>query len=175
VPKLIKHYFLVAALAISALTTGCSNTPPNNTGAVEKTEASAEAHAPDHTSAEVIDAFVENGLEAKNPRSMTRSDYGAAPLLAAEGTRFQIPSLASDLDGDGHISNGEEDVGGRVMSFRSQNELLQTKAYYDDLAKASAAFFSHTFVKDNLLVQINGGLPDEKAAEYDRALQGVGK
>ena len=38
---------------------------------------------------------------------------------------------------------------------------------------ASAAFFSHVFVRDNVLVQINGELPGDKAKQYDAALQAM--
>lgn len=43
-----------------------------------------------------------------------------------------------------------------------------------DFAKTSAALYSHTLVNDNLLVQIDGDLSDDKAAAYERALQGLG-
>ena len=41
------------------------------------------------------------------------------------------------------------------------------KAYYDDLGEGSAMLFSWTAVKDNILIQINGDLPEEK---YKKAL-----
>lgn len=88
---------------------------------------------------------------------MTKDDYGMAPMAAVEGTHFLIPSLCSDC-------------GGRILSFAAQPDLDMTKAYYDSLGKSSAAFFSWTFVKDNILVQINGDLPEAKARKYESAL-----
>jgi hypothetical protein len=111
-------------------------------------------------STQAVDAFKKAALEAERPRPMAREDYGLAPLLATEGTRFYIPSLGPDS-------------GGRVFSFAKADDLAKMKAYYDELGRTSAAFFSHTFVKDNLLVQINGAVKDADAAKYNAALQGV--
>lgn len=108
-------------------------------------------------SSQVIEAFKAAGLEAESPRVMTRDDYGMAPMLAIEGTRFFIPSLCPDC-------------GGRVLSFSSQKNLETTKAYYIELGKSSAAFFSWVFAKDNILVQINGSLSEETARQYEAAL-----
>jgi len=109
------------------------------------------------TSSQVIEAFKAAGLEVENPRAMTKDDYGMAPMLAIEGTRFLIPSLCPDC-------------GGRVLSFSSQEDLETTKAYYIELGRSSAAFFSWVFTKDNILVQINGELPEETAKQYEAAL-----
>ncbi len=109
------------------------------------------------TSGQVIEAFQAASLEAEAARPMTRDDYGMAPMLAVEGTRFLIPSLCADC-------------GGRVLSFSSQDDLDATEAYYVELGKSSAIFFSWTFTKDNILVQINGDLPEEKARQYEATL-----
>ena len=116
--------------------------------------------AQQRTSAAVVAAFKAVGLEAEQPRPMTKDDYGAAPMLATEGTRFLIPSLGND-------------AGGRVFVFASQAALEKTKAYYDELGKESAMFFSWTFADDLTLVQINGDLPEEKARQYEVALKAM--
>jgi hypothetical protein len=41
------------------------------------------------------------------------------------------------------------------------------------LGKENAAFFSWVFVKDNILVQINGNLPEEQAKKYEAALNAL--
>lgn len=109
------------------------------------------------TSAQVVDAFLAAGLEASSPRPMTKDDYGFAPMIAIEGARFLITSLCSDC-------------GGRILNFASQEDLEKTRAYYVEMGKESAAFFSWTFAKDNILVQINGDLPEENARQYEAAL-----
>lgn len=106
---------------------------------------------------QVVDAFKIAGLEAENARPMTVDDYGMAPMLALEATRFIIPSLCADC-------------GGRIMSFNKNEDLEVVKNYYDELAKSSALFFSWVFVKDNILVQINGDLPEPIAKQYETAL-----
>jgi len=110
------------------------------------------------TSGQVIEAFQAAGLEAESAYLMTRDDYGMAPMLAVEGTRFFIPSLCADC-------------GGRVLSFSSQDDLDITEAYYVELGRGSAMFFSWTFTKDNILIQINGDLPEERARQYEMALE----
>lgn len=109
------------------------------------------------TSNQAIETFKVAGLEAEETRPMTQDDYGMAPMLAVEGTRFLIPSLCPSC-------------GGRVLSFASQNDLDATQAYYVELGKSSALFFSWTFARGNILVQINGDLPEEKARQYEVAL-----
>ena len=41
---------------------------------------------------------------------------------------------------------------------------------YKELGQASAAFFSWLFIRDNVLVQINGDLPEDRARQYEEAL-----
>jgi hypothetical protein len=109
------------------------------------------------TTKQVVEAFKSAGLEVENPRPMTKDDYGFVPMRAIEATRFIIPSLCPDC-------------GGRIFSFATQEDLEITKMYYEELGKASALFFSWLFVKDNILVQINGDLPEEQARKYENAL-----
>jgi hypothetical protein len=91
---------------------------------------------------------------------MAREDYGIAPLVATEGIRFLIPSLC-------------EDCSGRIMVFASAEDLQTLKSYYDELGRASALLFSWTFTRGNVLVQINGDLPEEQAHAYEQALMSI--
>ncbi len=112
------------------------------------------------TTAQVTSAFTASGLECESTRSMTKDDYGMGPMTAKEGTRFLIPSLG-------------DDNGGRIFSFSSQDDLDKTKTYYVELGKSSALFFSWVFVKDNILVQINGDLPEATARKYETSLNTI--
>lgn len=114
------------------------------------------------TSADVVEIFKLTSLEVEGARPMTKDDYGMAPMRAIEGTRFLIPSLCSDC-------------GGRIFSFSSQEDLDLTKTYYEELGRSSAMFFSWILVKDNILVQINGDLPEEKAKQYEASLNSLGQ
>lgn len=108
----------------------------------------------------VLDVFRDAGLEVESPRPMTKDDYGLAPYIATEGTHFLIPSLC-------------EDCGGRIFSFEDQDDLATMREYYVSLGESSAMFFSWTFTRDNILVQINGDLPEEQAKQYEAALQAM--
>ncbi len=108
------------------------------------------------TPQDVINAFKAMGLEAENVRAMTKDDYGLSPM-ASEGMRFYIPSLGADK-------------GGRVMYYDDPAILQAAKTYYEELGKSSAIFFSWVFVNGNILVQINGELPEEQAVKYESAL-----
>lgn len=139
-----------ALAAVLTVTMAACSSDSSNTGSAEESGIK---------SSDVTDAFTEAGLEATEVRPMTRDDYGLAPYLAIEGSRFLIPSLG-------------DNAGGRVMTFDS-DDLQRTRHYYDELGESSAALFSYTFVNGNVLVQINGDLPEAKAQEYDDVLQAV--
>lgn len=107
-----------------------------------------------------IARFQEAGLEAEGTTVMQPADYGPSPLVPREGTRFLIPSLCVDC-------------GGRVMSFDERDELVAMRAYYEELGAADARGRSWLFTQDNLLLQINGDLPEARARLYEAALANV--
>lgn len=127
---------------------------------------------------------------------------GAQPRTYEEGTRFTIPSLETPppeapepieppkLKGpDGRpLPESQQpkapempevpevpqaDVGGRVFTFESQDDLEVLQSYYEGLGEAGGMFYSHVFVEDNVLLQINGELPKAKAEEYEAVLNRV--
>jgi hypothetical protein len=104
------------------------------------------------SAANVLAAFKANGLEAESTYTMKPKDYGLGPYLG-RGTRFIIPSLCSDC-------------GGRIFDFDNANDLSAVENYYVSLGKASAALFSWTFKNGNVLMQINGTLPEDQAFKY---------
>lgn len=108
------------------------------------------------TSDKVIQAFKDAGLEAENTSTLTKEDYGVAPYVCA-GTRFLIPSIGVDK-------------GGRVFQCDNDKDRDALVSYYTELGKVSAAFYSWVYVKDNIVVQINGDLPEETASQYETAL-----
>lgn len=114
---------------------------------------------------QAIAAFKAANLEAENSYEMEPKDYGLAPLTATKGVRFIIPSLGKDAAGN--------DQGGRVFSFANTDDLKRTQTYYDELGKGSAVLFSWLFVKDNILVQLNGELSKEVAQKYGTALDSM--
>ncbi|MHB0858801.1 MAG: hypothetical protein ACYC5M_14695 [Anaerolineae bacterium] len=122
--------------------------------------AAAPVAVPGPSAMQVIEAFRQAGLEAEGTYAMGVQDYGGAPLRAVEAFRFLIPSLG-------------EESGGRVFRCATQSDLEAVRAYYVELGKASAWFFSWTFAKGSILVQINGDLPEEQALRYEAALMAM--
>lgn len=111
------------------------------------------------SSQEVANAFKAAGLESENLRPMTRDDYGSAPFVG-EGTRFFIPSLG-------------EGSGGRVIAVDSLVNREALRTYYESLGQQSALFFSWVFVRDNIVVQINGDLSEDDARQYEAVLNSL--
>lgn len=109
---------------------------------------------------QVVESFEAAGLEVGEYRPMDHDDYGFAPFVATAGVRFMISSLCATC-------------GGRIMAFDEPAGLLSVKEYYDRLGRESAALYSWTFVRDNILVQINGELPRAKAEQYQAALDAM--
>ncbi|MCP4419740.1 MAG: hypothetical protein GY805_24275 [Chloroflexi bacterium] len=112
-----------------------------------------------HMPQDVIDAFQSADLEAESPTVMTADDYGLAPFVG-DGIRFLIPSL-----GEGN--------GGRVVAFEDADDRDRLAAYFESLGESSALFFSWVFVKDNIVLQINGSLDEDIARQYEAALNGL--
>jgi len=114
------------------------------------------ACSPQVTADDVIKSFKDAGLEAEGTYKMGKDDYGFAPYVC-EGTRFLVPSLG-------------EDSGGRLFICENKADRDLLAGYYNELGRSSAAFFSWVFVKGNILVQINGDLPEETARKYEAAI-----
>lgn len=114
------------------------------------------------TSREVVARFDQAGLEAERPQPLEDSDLGVAPDVTDDRTRFLIPSLG-------------EDAGGRVFVFEDRDDLRRTKEVYDSLGEGSGLLRSWTFANEErgVLVQINGDLPEAKAAKYGAVVRGL--
>lgn len=106
-----------------------------------------------HASGDAISAFKAASLHVGDCRKVVAADYGGAPQLALEGTRFSVPFL--------------EDRAGRVLAFASQAGLEEVRGYFDRRTNA------RTFVHANLLLILPGDLPNAYAGRYERALRSV--
>ncbi|KAB8139076.1 stress protein [Gracilibacillus oryzae] len=142
----MNKFLMIFSVLILSILVACDNdsTSGNDTITVE----------------EVITAFQDAGLEAENATEMTKDDYGMAPMKDDEAKRFLTPSIG-------------EGAGGRILSYSNQDDLEEMKAYYDDLGRESAMFFSWTIAHKNILVQINGDLPEEEYNKYKEALEAL--
>lgn len=157
-----------APSATSSPTTPPPATPtatslPTNTPlpAPTKTATAVPATFAKWTLAQFTAAIQAAGLEYAAPRPMTKTDYGFAPYVCTDGAiRFLLPSVCADC-------------GGRLYNCANQADRDSLAKYYADLGKSSAAFFSWVFARDNLLIQINGDLPEPKARAYETVLNGL--
>jgi hypothetical protein len=122
---------------------------------------SADTPAPKKiTAMDVYLAFKSAGLEAVNPHALVKEDYGMAPYVCTGGY-FALPSLCPDC-------------GGRIFECNNSQDINSLATYYDGLGKIDPSFFSWVFIKGNILVQINGSLPEESAMRYKQAIPGPG-
>lgn len=101
----------------------------------------------------VLSAFRAAGREAERSFRMQPTDYGAVPSVC-EGWRFFIPSIGSDS-------------GGRVFVCADEAGKTKIMNYYEEIGKL---FSFWVFSKDNIIVQINGELPEAQAREYEQAI-----
>jgi len=113
----------------------------------------AELHI---TADDLIGAFRLAGLEAADPTAMAPDDYGLTPFVC-EGTRFLIPSLG-------------EESGGRIFICERPEDLDLLARHYNQASRMTALFFSWVFVRDRVLLQINGSLAENVARRYEQAL-----
>lgn len=140
------------------LLSGCASTAaPPTTSSNTSNSAPTATQAASQTPERVVQAFKAKGLEAENDRAMAREDYGAAPFVC-EGRRFFMPSIPPG------------DMSGRTFVCANETDLTSLKEYYDSLGRSSAMFFSHTFRKGNVLLQMAGDVPDDQAKQYEAAL-----
>lgn len=108
------------------------------------------------TSNDVILAFKQAGLEVEEARPMNEQDYGTAPQVC-EGMHFLLYSL-----GPSH--------GGRVYFCDDPTERDDLAAFYRNRGERSPAARSWVFVKENVVVQLNGALSEERAQAYEAAI-----
>lgn len=125
------------------------------------------------SSEEVVEAFREDGLEVGEVYPIEKQE-GPSPGVRSrlpgtyeEGTRFEIPSLGEDAAG--------RDLGGRVFTFESEEDLAEVRDFYEGLGEAGGPFFSWVFAEGNVLIQISGKLPEEGARRYEAILEDVAR
>ncbi len=105
-------------------------------------------------------AIQKAGLEFVDPAPMTKDDYGMAPMNAQEAIRFYTPSVCSDCSG-------------RLYSFLSPIDLAYMDKYYTELGRQSAILYSWVFIHDNILIQLNGDMPEDQALKYKASLEAL--
>src|SRR5215207_2340359 len=103
---------------------------------------------------EVIQAFRE-GLEVGETRQVDREvDRSFVPKTYKEQVSFTVPSQG-------------ERVRGWVFTFESPEDLEQVREHYEGFGEL---FSSYVYVKNKVLVQISGSMPEEQAERYGEVL-----
>lgn len=110
---------------------------------------------------EVINSFQGNGLEIANIKPVTDEDYSSLPAKPEQGIKFSILSLG-------------EDVASCILSFEIKGDIEKVKNHYLGLNKRSE-LHSWSFVKDNILLILDGKLPEGMARDYEKALYDLKK
>ena len=120
---------------------------------------------------QILEGFIKANLNVMEPFIMKRQDFGAAPLLSKEAVQF-----GAQLSEFVFLDEFGEEVkynSGRMFFVENKNDLETMKKYYDDLAKESAMFYSHTYAKGNILLQMGGDVPDEDFAKYVEVIDSI--
>ena len=65
------------------------------------------------------------------------------------------------------VSDGKN---ARILKFKNEDDLKEMKKYYEELGKSSAAFYSHVYIKDKFLIQMNGDIDDHVFEKYKKAM-----
>ncbi len=108
------------------------------------------------SSAEIVEAFKNEGLTVVDPRLVKDDDLGMAPQTFKEGTHF--------------VASKSEDLGAKVFTYESEEDRQKMQDFYEGF---SGMFSSHVYAKDLTLLQINGQLPKADADRYGEILEGM--
>jgi len=107
---------------------------------------------------QVLDIFKTTRLEVGSVRKNNTFDLYGAPTVAVEFANFNVPSRGVD-------------AGGLIFVFSSEADLQLVYKYYKDAGwYDSGLYYPWVFIKDNILLQINGILGEPQAKEYGDAL-----
>lgn len=111
---------------------------------------------------EIITAFHHAGLTAEVLRSATKDERdGWASWMVVEAIPFRI----SERDNER----------GLLLVFRDRTALEKMRAYYLELNDSLPRYRSWLFVRDNVLLQINGEVSEARANEYGQVLELLGE
>lgn len=110
---------------------------------------------------QVVDAFKSAGLEVGEVRENDVADIYGAPTTALEFASFNIPSRG-------------EDAGGLIFVFSSEADMQSVYNYYKEAGwYDNGLYYPWVFIKDNILLQINGILGKSMAQKYGEALDNL--
>ena len=106
-----------------------------------------------------IKAFNSAGLMVDKVTLRKDQIDGLTMGMMVEATAFAIP-----------VQGAPSAARGILFCFQNEIDLQTMQSYYVSLGKALPQYSSWIFVKDNMLLQINGDVPEAVANRYARAL-----
>lgn len=149
----------LALITVLALVVACGGTPAARSippGSVLEPRVFARWHA-----SEVIAAFRGAGLKAESVQGLSKDERdGLSTRMGVETIRFRISST------------GDDQVG-MILTFQHAADLLEMKKYYLGLNQSLPRYRSWIFTQDNILLQINDEVPEQKASEYRAVLDSL--
>lgn len=107
--------------------------------------------------ADALHAFQEAGLSVELVRLPRDERDAFSNLVVMESRQFRIPNQGAQANGI-------------ILSFENQRDMRRMQDYYTALGEALPQYSSWVFVKGNLLLQINGSVPELVARRYAEAL-----
>ncbi|MEK7307650.1 MAG: hypothetical protein AAB089_01130 [Nitrospirota bacterium] len=107
-------------------------------------------------SKDIVKAFSDNKLEVQD----AKPGYTMGPLTPRESTIFLIPSFGND-------------IGGYVSSYNTEDDLKEMREHYIKMNKDPKSPAWRIYEKDNILLLISGKVPEAKAKEYEKVLNGI--
>jgi len=154
--RMVVVLLVCSTLIFSACSTTKNAEPADSTRTRLQTSSTSDKKSAANL-ADIIEKFKKDGLTVENSKSMTKEDFGMAPMSAKEAYIFAIQK-----DDTGNFINS------RIFSFEDSEDMDKTKTYYDNLGKESAVAFSYTASNDKkkVLMQFNGDLPQDLVQKY---------
>jgi len=108
---------------------------------------------------DAVNVLNERSLEVKEPEYISETNQFGLPAETTELIRFAIPSVGKDIQGC-------------ILTFELKDNLNKVRNYYADLNDKGQPH-TWSFMKDNILLVIDGVVPEEKARQYESALIGL--
>jgi len=108
---------------------------------------------------DVVNVFTDRRLEVEEPEFITETDRFGLPAKTKELIKFSIPSVGKEIQGC-------------ILVFELKEDLRKNRNYYSDLNDKGHPY-TWSFLKDNILLVIDGAVPEEKAKQYESALTGL--
>ena len=146
--KMFTNRLFVLSIAIAVLVSACAPREIRSSASFQRWHA-----------ADVLEAFRAAGLPFEIPQLSKDKRDPFSNQVALENRQFVIPA-----QGDPTLARGI------IFSFQNERDLQEIQDYYAALGKAMPQYASWIFVQDNLLLQINGNVPEAVAKWYAKAL-----